>query len=71
MNARIRQDGVEAGHRQTERKAFLSVLLKKAVTWGYLDINPLEGMESFKEPRKRDVELSPEQAGQTDRSSSH
>lgn len=61
MNARVRQDGIKPASANRE-KAFLSVLLKKAVSWGYLDINPLEGMESFREPRKRDVELSPEQA---------
>ncbi len=61
LNARIRQDGVKPASANRE-KAFLSVLLKKAVTWGYLDINPLEGMESFREPRKRDVEITPEQA---------
>jgi integrase len=61
MNARVREDGVKPATVNRE-KAFLSVLLKKAVSWGYLDINPLEGMESFKEPRKRDVELSPNQA---------
>lgn len=61
MNARIRQDGVKPASANRE-KAFLAVLLKKAVSWGYLDINPLEGMENFKEPRKRDVEVSPEQA---------
>ncbi len=61
MNARVRQDGVKPASVNRE-KAFLSVLLKKSVSWGYLDKNPLDGMESFREPRKRDVEVSPEQA---------
>ena len=61
LNARIRQDGIKPASANRE-KAFLSVLLKKAVSWGYLEYNSLDGMESFREPRKRDVELSPEQA---------
>jgi integrase len=45
-------------------KACLSVMLTKAVAWGYLERNPLEGMENLKETKKRDVDLSPEQAAQ-------
>jgi len=63
MNARIRQDGVKPATVNRE-KAFLSVLFTKAVVWGYLDRNSLEGMENFKESKKRDVELNLEQAAQ-------
>jgi integrase len=61
INARMRQDGVKPATVNRE-KAFLSVMLTKAMAWGYLERNTLEGMENFKEPRKRDVELTPEQA---------
>ena len=61
MNARMRQEGVKSATVNRE-KAFLSVMLTKAVAWGYLKRHPLEGMENFKEPKKRDVELTPQQA---------
>jgi len=61
MNARMREDGVKPATVNRE-KAFLSEMLTKAVTWGYLERNLLEGMENLKEPRKRDVDLTPEQA---------
>ena len=63
MNARIRQGEVKPATVNRE-KAFLSIMMIKIVAWGYLERNPLEGMENFKEPKKRDVELTPEQAAQ-------
>ncbi len=63
MNARIRQDGIKPATVNRE-KAFLSVMLTKAVAWGYLKRNLIKGMEKFKEPKKRDVELTPDQAAQ-------
>ncbi|MBN1225209.1 MAG: site-specific integrase [Candidatus Aminicenantes bacterium] len=61
MNARIRLEGVKPATVNRE-KAFISVMLSKAMAWGYLKRHPLEGMENFREPKKRDVELTAQQA---------
>ncbi|MFC1528800.1 tyrosine-type recombinase/integrase [Candidatus Latescibacterota bacterium] len=59
MNAR-KEEGVKSSTVNRE-KAFLSCMLSCAVEWDLIDHNPLQGLKSFKEPKKRDIDISGEQ----------
>lgn len=61
MNVRMRQEGVTAATVNRE-KAFISVMLSRAVEADILDRNPILGLKSFKEADKREVSLTPSQA---------
>ena len=39
----------------------LKTMLQKAVVWGYIERNPLYGMEMLQEHNKREVEITPEE----------
>jgi len=51
MRARMAQDGVTAATVNREA-AFVQVMVSKAATWGYIDTNPLFGLERFPEAGK-------------------
>ncbi|MBW2059833.1 MAG: site-specific integrase [Deltaproteobacteria bacterium] len=60
MNARVEQDGVKAATVNREA-AFVKGMLSRAVEWGFLNSNPLQGLRLFKEADKREVDITPEQ----------
>ena len=59
MNARI-QNGVTPSTANREA-AFLRGMLSRAVEWDMLERNPLAGLRLFREPRRREVNISPAQ----------
>ena len=61
MKARMEQDGVTPATVNREA-SFVRGMLNRAVEWEILDYNPLQGIRLFKEPEKRDVNLTPEDA---------
>ena len=56
------QDGVNAATVNKEA-SLVKCMLFRAVEWDIIDRNTLQGMRLFKEPEKRRVNLTPEQAG--------
>ncbi|MCP4726722.1 MAG: site-specific integrase [bacterium] len=61
LNARMKQDAVSTSTVNREL-AFLRILMNCAVQWDILDKNPLERLKPFREPDKRKVVLSQDQA---------
>lgn len=61
MKARKELDGVSSATVNREA-SFVRGVLSRAVEWETLDFNPLHGLRLFKEPEKRDVNLSPDDA---------
>ena len=57
MKVRKELDGVSSATVNREA-AFVKGMLNRAVEWELLDFNPLQGLKLFKEPEKREVELS-------------
>ncbi len=60
LHARIEQDRVKTATANRE-KAFLSCMLSCAVDWDVIESNPLIGLKSFPETKKRDVDVSSDQ----------
>ncbi|MFC1537409.1 tyrosine recombinase XerC [Gemmatimonadota bacterium] len=61
MNTRINTEGISSSTANREA-AFTIGMLSRAVEWDIIESNPLQGLKLFKEPEKRRVRLSKEQA---------